>query len=651
MTTAALPMAAWLALALAALLLPYVLRARTALAADGPALALVLLAGGIALTAARGGLMLPGVLLLVIAALGHGMRSLAGAMAAALSLAATGWWLRIIGLAPEMIWATTLACLAMALIARQAKFRADAAHSLPTQSLPTRSLIVSAALLFALALGAGLMTSGLNAKVPAIAAWHHWGAYLSPVHPLLAGAVPYRDFPVQYGMGPTLLFAAACAGDCWRGIYWATLLANALQFAALGWTALVLCRGMDRLSRGLALAALAAAMFVWTGYPLDWANPVATPSVGGIRFLPLALLLALIVTTESREPAGLTRAARLTGHALWLLGLAWSLETGFFTTLVWWPWLALRRADGEAGMAAKWLALVRGGAIALAAVIVAIAALAALFRLGYGVWPAPDDVLIYLRYPPGVIPINAAGAIWFVVAVLAIALAAFVRLPAGAPRRALHVCLLALIGALSYFVSRSHDNTVLNMLPWLILVMLAAQAAAPSALGAGFLRASLAGCIALVPTITFPAWQLRDGPPQFAGRQIGPSAIAARFAPDPADPAPLLDPDAAALYAALSREGAGAVVLFDDTKIMPSGDPARAWTGVNNPANFVPLPPSVIRHYAVRGAATLRRPGWLIVETRRADFALGLFTPAYDVAQSRRQGAYSAYLLSPRDAG
>jgi hypothetical protein len=50
---------------------------------------------------------------------------------------------------------------------------------------------------------------------------------------MIAGGVPFRDFPVQYGIGPTLLISAMSNGDLWFGTYLGTVLANALYLLAM----------------------------------------------------------------------------------------------------------------------------------------------------------------------------------------------------------------------------------------------------------------------------------------------------------------------------------------------------------------------------------------------------------------------------------
>jgi hypothetical protein len=139
---------------------------------------------------------------------------------------------------------------------------------------------------------------------------------------------------------------------------------------------------------------------------------------------------------------------------------------------------------------------------------------------------------------------------------------------------------------------------------------------------------------------------VRPGALAFAGLQLGPAELTARFAPVPGDA--LVAPDAAALHATLTASGERAVLLFDRQMVMPTADPAQAWTGVNSAPNFVPLPPAVVRRYVRAGARRFARPGWMILADADAAGWLDVFAAGYAVAEVRRQGAYAAYRLEPR---
>ncbi len=654
MAASFLPVLFYALLLVAAVLLPFVARGRSLLpgtGADNRLFAILLASGSIILTIMRHGLLVEGAVLLVLSALGLGLRALAGAIAATLLFATATWWLAELDIQAWQYPLAAATCLGAALIARKCRFEPAGGGAAPS----ARNEAILVAALFLIGLAAGLLTGATNSYKAGMMAWHHWGAFVSPAYPLLAGGVPFRDFPVQYGMGPTLLIAAACGSNCWTGLYWLTVVGNALYLAVCGWSALLLTRAMGRGARLFALAALTFAMLVWAGYPCDWGGAIMTPSVGGLRFLPLALLAALILFIELGNPAraleaALPRGLALAGHALWLLGLAWSPEAGFFATLIWWPWLALRRADAADTFGGAWLALARGGAIGAAAVIAGYAALGLLSRAVYGDWVSPGEFLLYLRFPPGRLPFNLYGPMWFILAAMLLGALAIRNSQAGAKRRALCVCLLTAVATSSYFVSRSFDNNVFNLLPSLVLLLLATQAAAPTALGGGFLRASLAAMIGLSSAMHFLPWTLARDTPGLAGLQLGPAALVSRLALHGGDPAPLAPREAVRLYTDLRRETGEAVLLFDGKLMMPTADPAPAWTGVNNPANFVPLPPEVIRHYVQRGAQQFRRPGWLIVANSGSARWLSLFDAGYAPGDIRRLGNYTAYRLVPRDA-
>jgi hypothetical protein len=648
------PLGVYFALILTAVLLPYAIpqeqqkmQPNARLAEKSNHVRTLTLVTGIALilTLMRGGLLVPGAILLVLSALGYGWRALLGAFSASMLLAASLWWLpdQEFGANRQIIAAAI--CGIVAVIARACRFEPSG------DSLSFRYERLIFGLLFVAGLLTGLLTGAVNADSTAWTTWHHWGAYLSPVMPLLAGGTPFQDFPVQYGMGPTLLLASACSiRDCWYGLYAVTIGANALYLATCGWACLVLTRNLDWQSRLLVLTALAAALWLWAGYPVDWSNPVITPSTGGLRFLPLATLLALILAIERRTQAGVSpKLALIAGYAAWVVGLIWSPESAFFATLLWWPWLALRKADELVDQRAKLNALVQTAARATAALIAGYGCLALLFRMYFGAWVSLQDFLLYIAYPPGRLPINPFGAIWLAAITILFALLAMIHCADRAARRTLCAVLLTTLAAGSYYLSRSHDNNVLNLLPFLMLLLLAAYAAWPGQFMSGFLRAAMVGLIALTTTFLYHAWTVLPAGSSIAGLQIGPGALISRFDPGRKNVPAVVHPHAVQAFADLRRGGNDAVMLFDDKKIMPSFKPEASWTGVNNPANFLPLPAEIISKYIARGSAKFRRPGWLVMTQIDIPLWLPVFEQSYTVAEKRQYGTYTAYRMVPRD--
>jgi hypothetical protein len=73
-----------------------------------------------------------------------------------------------------------------------------------------------------------------------------------------------------------------------------------------------------------------------------------------------------------------------------------------------------------------------------------------------------------------------------------------------------------------------------------------------------------------------------------------------------------------------------------------------AWTGVNNSANFAWLPRETIAPFIRSSATSFHNSGWLLVDRAQPGDWLELFGSAYNVAEERTFGDYTAYRLVPK---
>jgi hypothetical protein len=485
--------------------------------------------------------------------------------------------------------------------------------------------------------------------------WHHWSVYVGSSQALLGGAIPFQDYPVQYGMGPTLLVAALCGQECWTGTYIAAAATNLLYLLAMAGCVVLLVR---RLPMGLALVALAAmgcAILMWTGYPPDFKGPIATPSVDGLRFFPLATLLFFIVAAEER---GFRLDAA--GHALWLLGLVWSPEAAFYATIVWWPYLALRRAQtiGATSVTEVAIEVLRGAGLAIAATAAAFAALAALFWIAYHQWPSIAGFTTYVRNPPGILPANPTGPIWLGLAAAAVVAVAQLRADARGIRVGL-ACLMGLLGAGSYYLGRSHDNNVLNLLPFVVLALTAAVAIGVKDVASGFAQVALASLVAFLATFGFESWDVAArsgrawniGPSRFINdiRLATPESSALldeSLANSPSKHAPAAD--AAAAQDWLRARGEGPPLWVSPSLLLPYGTPGPVWTAMNDVGAYALLPHDEVEGFIRNGAQHLNRPGWILVDRSQPTPWPALFLAAYSVTEQRDFGGYTAYRLTPK---
>ena len=169
--------------------------------------------------------------------------------------------------------------------------------------------------------------------------WHHWGAYIGPAELLLSGAHILTDFPAQYGVGPSVAIALACHQNCWVAMYYIVGIATFLFSLFI----LSIVLAFDIRSK-LALIVLPiltiAACFSWNSFGPAFSSPILFPSVAGLRFTPVAALVAALCFCEQRQR--LHNRWKLLGHFLWAIAAVWSPESLYIASFVWWPYYCWR---------------------------------------------------------------------------------------------------------------------------------------------------------------------------------------------------------------------------------------------------------------------------------------------------------------------
>jgi hypothetical protein len=246
--------------------------------------------------------------------------------------------------------------------------------------------------------------------------------------------------------------------------------------------------------------------------------------------------------------------------------------------------------------------------------------------------------------------------VWLAIASIALATRVLAGAGQSSHARSLYACLLGFLAAGTYYLSRSHDNNILNLFPLLTLVLLASlagrgrtdirESARAHDFTEAFVRTMLAAMVAFVATCNFGPWS--EGVAKGGLFDLGPARLIARFTPTHGDVPAVLSRDAVSGLSYLRGRGAGAVVLIDESKIMPRAPAGMGWTGVNDIANFEPLPPAMIERYIQRGARAYHRPGWILVDEARYGRWVAMFETAYTVREQHRFGGYTAYYLMPR---
>jgi len=556
------------------------------------------------------------------------------------------WWRRMDEFGLKLSWLETTLFLAIVIGFLWAIKRSTSRPSCSWIAVGQLSLFVLIATVLS------FTTITRNNPTVLLLTWHHWGAFIGPSELLLSGALIFRDFPAQYGFGPTTLIALACAENCWNGMYY-LVGSTTLLFAFLITKVALAIVKQATMQRGMVLILSIVCCFFWASYPPLVLLPTSTPSVTGFRFLPVVALVVLLLGMDSRlyhQP----HFAKF-GHVAWAAASLWSPESGFYATCIWWPYYLLLRCQKFDDRRSITLGLLR----ALGSLLLMMFGLVLSFNVGYWfVYHTTPTGIAYFAYvlnPPGPLSINVTGAIWFFIIVIVLATIAnwhMFRQTGNSPtfRRGLLLTLLS-YATFSYFIGRSHDNNILNLSPFLMLILLHTFATANRELFRLTAATLLACLLGWVSVFGWDAWKELSDP--FRAVQFDPEWVRAAL-PDGSSDA------MAASHGVYPEDGVRAISIVRTTYHesatmvdMPFGLASTAsdsvWSAFHCPANMWLFPSTLRRIFLANTANTLKRSGWLVI---KKDFAAGELLEDFDSVYSRTHeldlGTYHAIRFAPR---
>lgn len=486
--------------------------------------------------------------------------------------------------------------------------------------------------------------------------WHHWGAYVGPALLVAEGAHPWYDIPVQYGLGVTLLLAQGCQIDCWSALYWLAGAMTAAMTALLAYLALQFNGSRHPLSVLATVAIVLVCGLFWTASPRGLAAPLTYPSTTGLRFLPGVLVLTLLVRHARLGAVGRTPPAW--GHVLWLACILWSPEAGLHATMLWAPYFVWLHTWAQ-GAGRPSIRFIRAAA-RLALVLVGGLTLTALgYRLLWGHFPEAGAYLVYLRHPPGPLPVNPWGTVWFaLVCMVCWGLGWFymARRACTNPGLATASWLSALFcfASFTYYLGRSHDNNILNLLPFFALMLQAARAIVPTGAVKTLSTTLLAACVGWMPVFGFDSLSkvYTDG----RLLEFAPHKFAMAFSRDPArgnfyDRPPQARADLERALQTIRHQFGESVQIFERLPLVDTENVGAPWSAFSAPANFAFIPPDQRRIYLRRVAQRLHRTGWVLYEEGDEVFGyLSDYDSVYRRAEEMRFGAFRARRYLPHDA-
>jgi hypothetical protein len=233
------------------------------------------------------------------------------------------------------------------------------------------------------------------------------------------------------------------------------------------------------------------------------------------------------------------------------------------------------------------------------------------------------------------LPIDPKGSIWFfgftLISGLIAAVLSIGNKSDEASFASIFVCLLALYATFSYYIGRSHDNNLLNLMPFLVLVLSAVRAFSRSTTLSRSAHVALASVLALTPLFGWSARNQASGS-DYSGiaginsmsyirgdtsdltgnvaipwldKRLAPrAAIALLDAGNPDDAA------RAVFYASVVRHEP--LIKMETVPSMAPIGP-RAWAAIHDPIDFYYLPDTIVARFIDRTMRRIKSPGWLVI--------------------------------------
>jgi hypothetical protein len=311
----------------------------------------------------------------------------------------------------------------------------------------------------------------------------HWSFYLGPIQLVRQGHWLLWGVPSQYGFLNILLAAILPFKSATTSLY----VLNSLSILISAILGFQLLRNGFRNRSTLLFAGLLVfvATFLLPGMVGIYEGPSTYPSTGAFRFLWCYVIIFLCVkyveACEKKSSAFKFMAAIV---AAWTLALFWSIESAVYTSCIFFPFFVLVRWGHPNyepyPILRRGLFVVRDILIATLLPFFFVAGIWSYYKfyLGHGPdWYAFIEYALAYANGFGVLAVDPNGGVWNFFLILAVlsALAIFAIRRRSMNDFALASAIIGLVwSTASYFVSRSHENNICNLVPIFVLAFSAA---------------------------------------------------------------------------------------------------------------------------------------------------------------------------------
>lgn len=479
--------------------------------------------------------------------------------------------------------------------------------------------------------------------------FHHWGAYLSAAKSLDAGLAIFKDFPTQYGLGPTLLIAFASHLFGWvSGMFYVV---GSLQFlywisiTAIAFKLIENSEGRKYFLWFLILLITTSSCFFW--FPAVSLYTNQAPSLGGARYFPVTFFVAILLSLDLTSQKLTTKKVWVM-HTAWALCALWSIESVFYVCLVWWPLYIYVKLSANISLRSKFHSVFHSVMELLLVAAALVFAFIAIYLLIYKTLPELTVFTVFVQNIPGAMLINFEGPFIFIVSVLLMSLSTLIYMfkkhGNSNEFHYLFVITLMAYAASSYYIGRSHDYNIRPLIPFYSLILLSMC----PVLFPQFVRFFSISLLSLLVcwvginqyNLGFSRFDLFD----FNGKDLNAKFQKYRENPQTSDLGRAID------Y--ISKNHNESVVALDPVSSITLSGNQDQWNAYNNMASYNYLPNRMQKKFIERSKRKLMKSGWVLVHKDMGifgePFVLDLFNNSYSLDESIMFGVYKAFRFVPK---
>jgi hypothetical protein len=328
------------------------------------------------------------------------------------------------------------------------------------------------------------------------------------------------------------------------------------------------------------------------------------------------------------------------GHIVWLLCIFWSPEAAIHASLIWLPLYVWTRTYHQGKKA-----FFESIAILIAVFILGLSLFSVTYKLFFSEWPIAKEYIVYLLYPPGPLPIKWNGTLIFAVACFLVWVVA-VLCPAKEDKynyfyKASWLTALMLLANFTYYLGRSHDNNILNLMPYLCLLLFATRSIAiPASASYSFATILLVATLGFTTFFGFNRYQT-------VSQNLHQFRFSSDYLVDSFKTQNKEIEDAIRIIQSFNPEQ---VEVLEPRLLIRGAEIYPPWGAIHGPANYVFFPANLREKYIENVATRLNKPGWILYSPKfKHLYFIDDYLKFYRVTNELKFGNYIALHLEPKN--